>query len=89
MAKYKLNERLIINWLDVVHNSSWMSYEEAIKVPPEVYCKTIGHFLSQDETFIWLSSSIGRKRKGEVDQIIIPKGMIQKIRRLAIKKEKK
>ncbi len=89
MSEYKLNERLEVLWLDVVEDSSWVEFEEACKVPTEVYCKTIGYYLADDELFIWISSTIGRKRKGLRSSTTIPKGMIQKIRRLGIKKEKK
>lgn len=89
MDKYKLNERLEVLWLDVVEDSSWVSYEDACKVPSAVHCRTVGYFLKQDDIFIWISSTIGRNRKGERSSTIIPKGMIQKIRRLGIKKEKK
>ena len=80
---YKKNQRLEIEWLDVHTNATWLSEAEARSVPPEVYCKTIGYFLQEDDTFIWLSSMVStRQRKGERDRIIIPKGMITKTRKL-------
>ena len=80
---YKKNQRLEIEWLDVVDNSEWQSEEEACKVDSETYCKTIGYFLKETELFIWLSWSISaRKRKGERSTSMIPKGVITKIREL-------
>ena len=85
---YKFNERIEIEWLDVVEDPSWMTMEEATKVPTDVYCRAIGYFLKEDDNFIWISTTIGRRRKSTRSRTIIPKGMIQKIRRLSVKKEK-
>ena len=84
----KLNERIEIEWLDIVDDSSWVEYTDAVKVPTDVYCKSVGYFLKENDQFIWLSPTIGRNRRGSRSFIIIPKGTVQKIRKLVIKRKR-
>jgi len=86
--EYKFNERLEVEWLDVVDDPDWVEFKEAGKIPAETYCRSIGYFLKQNDRFLWISPTIGRKRKGSRSVIIIPKGTIQKVRSLAVKRTK-
>jgi len=85
---YKRNERLEIDWLDVVDDPAWTDDSKETKIPPEAYCRSIGYFYKEDDIGIWLSPSINhRKKRGQRSTTFIPKGMIQKIRRLQIKRK--
>jgi len=84
----KFNDKLEIHWLDIVDDPRWLTYEEAMSVPIEVYCKSVGYFFHQDETFVWLSSTIGRKKKAERSRVIIPKGTITEYKILQVRRKK-
>ncbi|MCK5017560.1 MAG: hypothetical protein KAS32_10875 [Candidatus Peribacteraceae bacterium] len=86
--KYKKNERLEVDWLDVVDDPAWMDESKETKIPPESYCRSMGYFYKQDDVGLWLSPSINhRKSRGQRSTVFIPKGMITKIRKLAIKRK--
>jgi hypothetical protein len=78
---YKKNEKLLVEWIDAYSSSEWMSEEDAMKRPKEIDCLTMGFFLAEDDEIVRLSSSIGKEGCMR-DLMIIPKGMIKKIKRL-------
>ena len=85
---YKKNDRLEIDWLDVVDENSWMDSNMHTHTPPEAYCRSIGYFYKESDIGIWISPSINHlKQDGQRSEVFIPKGMIQKIKRLRLKKE--
>jgi hypothetical protein len=81
MKPYKKNEMILVTWIDAYQSCEWMTEEDAMKRPPEVDCRTIGFFFAEDDMFLRISHSIGAEGCMR-DLNIIPKGMIQKVRRL-------
>ena len=74
---YKFNSVLVVDWIDIVSESSWLSPHDARNLNP-CRCKTVGFFLSQDEDCIRLSQSI-QLDDTERDVTTIPWGCIKKI----------
>ena len=76
------NDLIEIEWVDAHDTSDWLTEEEAKKRPPEIDCKSVGYYLRRDKELIYISSSIGKMKKGERDRKVIPRGMIKRIRKL-------
>ncbi len=86
----KKNTRIEVEWDDTLEDPSWMTEEEAGKIPSELHVKTAGYFLKEDDKYLWLSSMISAKRRrGNRSSTIIPKGTITKIRILKPERRKK
>jgi len=76
----KFGDRIFIEWEDAYMSSGWTSVEKAKKLP-DVYCKTLGFFISQENNFITVAMSIGKDEHSDVNGILnIPKGWIKKVK---------
>ena len=85
---FKRNDRIEIDWLDIVDDPEWSDDTPDMKIPSEAYSRSIGYFYKQSHLAIWLSASINhRKKKGQRSTQFIPKGTIQKIRKLVIQRK--
>ena len=40
--KKKFKDKIFIEWIDACEVAGWKSFNDAIKIPEEVYCKTNG-----------------------------------------------
>ncbi|KKK51886.1 hypothetical protein LCGC14_3110480 [marine sediment metagenome] len=77
----KKNTLIEIEWEDIVSDSAWLIEEVAVK-EPLTQCKSVGYFLNKTKEVIRLSSSIQLGKDSERDVIVIPLGVVKKIRRL-------
>ena len=82
MARYKLDDKLEVSWTDTVRIYEWLTPADARKVSLETYCCSMGYFLRETKEFLWISPSIGTGTKDDRDVIMIPKGCIQRIKKL-------
>lgn len=80
--KKKLNDVLIVRWLDAKLDAEWLSPEEIAKRPEDVDCISVGFFIREDEEFVYISPSIGTTKKSTRDRYSIPKGVIKSIQKL-------
>ena len=81
MKKKKFGDRVTITWTDACTMDGWKSVSEAIKIPDEVFCKTLGYFLNQTKDFITIAHTIGLSSKNDVTGVLhIPKAWITKIK---------
>ena len=77
----KFGSIVYIEWIDACDRSDWRSMEDAIKVPDEVYVKTVGFYLHHDSKFLTVASSIGKSEKNDVGGVWhIPRVWIKKIK---------
>ena len=60
---YNRNERLEIDWLDVVDDPNWRDESDTGKIPSEAYSRSVGYFFKEDNVAIWLSPSINHRKK--------------------------
>ena len=74
---YKFNTLLVIEWLDIVDDNSWLSFQKASSFQASS-CKSVGYFLNRDDTVIRISASVGIKDTKR-SALIIPWGCINKI----------
>ena len=84
--KYQLNQRLEVEFDDIHVDSSWLEYEDAMKVPTGTKCRCVGYYLTENDNFLIMSSMIDNRKKGNRDRHTIPKGTIRKIRKLKIER---
>ena len=80
MRKYKKNQRLEIDWIDVIQNSNWMTEAEASQ-RPKCDCQTIGYYLKHDKELLYISSTISNFN--DRDKMTIPLGCIKKVKELS------
>ena len=78
MRRYKLNQRLEIEWLDVVQDPEWQT-QETMGQEPDCICFTAGYYYKHDKQYLWLSHTISGKDR---DKTTIPIGSIKRIVRL-------
>lgn len=77
----KFGDAITVEWVDACERSGWLSYEDAIKVPDEIYVTTRGHYLHHTKDFLTIAASIGKSKKNEVGGIWhIPRVWIKRIR---------
>lgn len=72
MRKYKRNTILLIEWVDIVQDPTWMDEDKA-GARPDCDCKTIGFYLKHDKEFVYIASTISGNQR---DSITIPLGCI-------------
>lgn len=77
----KKNTLIEVCWDDIVADSAWLSELKA-SYYPATECKTVGYFLNKTKTVLRLSATIQLCDRPERDIIVIPVGVIKKIRRL-------
>ncbi len=82
MRRYKKNQKLEIAWLDIIHDSGWVSEVNAGK-RPNCDCLTIGYYLRHDKELLYISSTISNFN--DRDKITIPLGCIKKVVVLDVK----
>lgn len=82
--KIKFGQLLIVNWDDIISTEAWVSEEEANQLTP-LDCVSIGWVLSVDAEVLRLSSTISGQSEANV--IVIPKGVITRIRELEYDRE--
>jgi hypothetical protein len=76
MRKYKFNERLLVEWVDMVEDPKWTSESEMME-RPEADCATLGFFHHVDKEFLYLSNTVSGPDR---TKSTIPLGTITKIR---------
>lgn len=80
-TKRTFGDKITIVWIDACEVTGWKSFSDAIKIPNEVFCHTVGYFLNQTKDFITVASTIGLSEKNDVTGIFhIPKAWIIKIK---------
>lgn len=77
----KKNQLVEVLWDDIIADSAWMSELKAAYYPA-TKCKTVGYFINKTKTVLRLSGTIQICDKPERDVVVIPVGVIKKIRRL-------
>ena len=65
----KYGDRIEVCWTDACERSGWRSVEDALKVPDEVFVRTIGFYLGHTKEFLTLANSIGKSEKNDVSGI--------------------
>jgi hypothetical protein len=76
MRRYRKDTRLEVEWVDIVQHAEWMNEENAAE-PPEALCHTLGYYLTHDDEFLYLSSTVSGKER---DRTALPLGVIKKVR---------
>lgn len=80
ITKRKFGDRITITWQDACEMSGWRTVSDAIKIPDEIFCRTIGYFINQTKDFITIAHTIGLSDKNDVTGVMhIPRKWIQKI----------
>jgi len=86
MEDFEKDDSIEVFWIDIHHESSWLSEADAAK-RPAADCRSLGYFLKKDDEALYLSSTVGLKDKdsnkgAERDRLFIPLGCIKRIKRL-------
>jgi hypothetical protein len=82
-SKVKEGTLLVINWEDIVSDSSWLKDSVAQKYPP-AQCTDVGWFVNEDEFNIRITSSVNSF--GEKNISVIPKGVIRDVQKIIYKR---
>lgn len=77
----KKNTLIEIVWDDIVADAVWLSEQKAAEFPV-IQCKTAGYFLNKTKKVIRISPTIQINGDKERDIVVIPMGVVKKIRRL-------
>ena len=77
----KKNTLIEVEWDDIVSDSAWLTEQKAAN-EPLAQCKSAGYFLNEIKGVLRLSSTIQYGKSTDRDIIVIPRGVIRKIRRL-------
>ncbi len=80
--KKKLNDILVVRWLDAKLDSDWLTPDDCAKRPEDVDCICVGFFIREDKEFLHISPTIGTIKKSTRDRYSIPKGVIKSIQKL-------
>lgn len=85
MKQVKINKQfrdpITVEWIDACEQTGWKSFEDAIRVPDEVYVTTRGFYLKHTKDFLTMAASVGKGKDNEVGGVWhIPRAWIQKIR---------
>ena len=78
MRKYRKNQRIEVDWVDIVSVADWLPDAKAENHPVAI-CRDIGYFTSQDKDVLRISSSYQLNEK-ERNVTVIPLGCIKKVR---------
>lgn len=78
MPKLKLNDKIIVSWIDTVSTSGWLNGETLEKFSTS-QTWTMGFFYSVDKNMIKLSHTVNDM--GDRDCTAIPIDMIKKIKK--------
>ena len=68
-------------WDDIVSDSAWLPEQKAADYPV-TQCKSVGYFVNKTKDILRLSATIQLGKDPERDVIVIPLGVVKKIRRL-------
>ena len=79
IPKLKYNDIVEIIWLDATSDSSWR-YEDKVKKDKPAICHTVGYYVTQDKVAIVVSPDWSDSK--ERSSIVLPLGMMKKIRKL-------
>ena len=72
---YQFNTLLVVHWLDIVDENSWLSPERA-SIEKACPCTSVGFFLNRDEVVIRISPTMQEKDRSVV---VIPWGCVTSI----------
>ena len=64
-------DKIEVVWLDPQTNAGWI--EEKTYLEPVT---TVGYYLEEDDTTLWLSSTYHKGTKEYADELVFPKGCI-------------
>ena len=85
MRKYKLNQLLEVEWVDIIQDPSWLTKEKAGE-KPKCLAKTLGYYLKHDKEYLYISSTL---MDTDRDVTTIPLGVVKKTTILQKKERKK
>lgn len=66
-----VGQKVEVIWLDPQTNAGWIEEKTYLE---EV--KTIGYFIGEDDTHLWLASTYHKGTKAHADELVFPKGCI-------------
>jgi len=79
VPKLAYNDIVEIIWLDATSDSSWRN-EERVKTDVPAICYSVGYFSTQSQIAIVISPD--RNNLKDRSSVVIPLGMIKKVRKL-------
>lgn len=82
VPQYPANVRVEVDWVDSASRGRWDSIENYRKEVP-AYCRSIGYLITKNKNVVILLQTQGCNTANDaLDAITIPRGCIQRIRRL-------
>lgn len=81
--KIKEGTLLIVTWIDICENASWLEDSKAQSTQP-IVCKNVGWFINDDLLSIRLSWSVASD--GDKAITVIPKGVIREVKQIKYKR---
>jgi len=79
VPRLKFNDIVEVIWLDATSDSGWRNEEKVKKDAPAV-CHSVGYFSSQSQTALIISPD--RNSLKDRSSVVIPLGMLKKVRKL-------
>lgn len=76
MRKYKFNQKLEVQWIDMVEDPAWTG-ANGMEKRPDADCMTLGYYYGHSKEFLFISHTISGKERSKTS---IPLGVIKKIR---------
>lgn len=78
--KLHKNDMVEVIWMDIVHDSTWQSEEDAAKAKPTL-CKSLGYYLNRKGRCLRISESLNRDLNQRSVQVM-PLGTVLSIKKL-------
>jgi hypothetical protein len=77
----KFGDKIYVEWNDAYSSdNSWVSFENAIEIPEEVFCKTSGFFVHKTKDYLIIANTVGNTKEDDIGGVLyIPRKWINKV----------
>lgn len=79
--KKRFGDKIAIEWIDAYSTDGWTNFKDAIKEPPNAFCRTNALYLGESKNFIIVSHTQGKTKDNSIMGVLnIPKKWIRKVK---------
>jgi len=76
----KFGQKISIDWIDAYSSEGWLSVEQTMEIPNEVYCFTTGWYVGEVDGFVIITHTKGKTKDNDImGRLLIPKVWIRRV----------